>query len=34
MITEFLKLFIGIPVGIILWKIAFSGVNVNFKEQK
>ena len=28
-----LAYFIGVPLGIILWKIAFGGLNVNYREK-
>lgn len=33
MIIEFLELLIGIPIGIILWKIVFSGINIDYREN-
>ena len=26
--------FVGIPLGIILWKIALTGININYSEHK
>jgi len=29
MTIEILSLFVGIPIGIILWRIAFNGIKIN-----
>jgi len=30
---EVLIYFIGVPLGIILWKIAINGLNINYNEK-